>query len=139
MPTEKFYEDLKGALLGGFNVKKDGSKRAWGMVYLTGDSMTNYNGETMFKGMETTAPGHMSADKERWVNIATFTGVLYVKARDYRTYYHAGKKVAKGLADEVAKSATPEVQEALQSFILADEPTIKQRLQFIGLPVPEGI
>jgi hypothetical protein len=81
----------------------------------------------------------MSIDKERWVNIATFTGVIYVKAKSYRTYYHAGKKVARGLVEEVAKSATPEVQEALQAFIMADEPSIKQRLQLIGLPVPDGI
>lgn len=56
MATEKFYEDLKGALLGGRNIKKDGSKRLWGMVHLTGNTMTNYNQETMFEGIETTAP-----------------------------------------------------------------------------------
>ena len=135
--TEKFYEDLKGALLGGRNIKKDGNQRAWAMVHLSGDSMVNSSGETMFKGLELTAPGHLSKANEKWINLATFTGVVFVTSKNYRTYYHQGKKVAKGLVEEVSKSTTPEVQEALQAFIDADAEMSRQRLQRIGLPTPE--
>lgn len=76
-------------------------------------------------------------EKAKWVNIATFTGVVYVKEKDYRSYYHEGKKVAKGLAEEILKSTTSEVQEALQAFLDADEPTVKARLKLIGMPVPD--
>lgn len=137
MANYKLYPELQNSILGGFNVKRDSTQRAWGLVHLTGETMISEDKSFMVEGYECTAPGHLG--EKKWVNISTFTGVLYIKSENTRTYYYKGKKVAKGLVEEVNKSTTVEVQEALKAFIDADAPTVKHRLQLAGLPVPEGI
>ena len=81
------YSKLQNAGLNGYNVKRDGSRREWNDCVCTGAIRESYHGEHMIQVLDPARD-----DEERWVNTATFTGVVSL-IYDGAIYFTNGSSV----------------------------------------------
>jgi len=72
MPQIKEYMKLKGAVLNGTNIKRDGTPRAWSGCTCTGRVMFNFEGK---KSIEVKDPTR--SYETRWVKLPSFHGSVH--------------------------------------------------------------